>query len=74
MLGYRGPINLKTFDRLDWMSSDAGLEAPVRRHGPLPRPPCHHREMAAGLAIADERSIQAALLGANPEGLFKLPD
>jgi hypothetical protein len=27
MLGYRGPINLKTFDRLDWMTSDSGLEA-----------------------------------------------
>ncbi len=26
LVGYRGPINLKVFDRLDWMSSDAGLE------------------------------------------------
>jgi hypothetical protein len=30
--------------------------------------------MAAGLVLADERSLQAALLGANPNGLFKVPD
>jgi hypothetical protein len=26
LIGYRGPINLKVFDRLEWMSSDTGLE------------------------------------------------
>ena len=41
--GYRDPLALKTFDRLDWSFSDLGLEA-----------------------VADERSLQAALLGANP--------
>jgi len=29
-------------------------------------------EMAANLALADKRSLQAGLLGANPDGLFKV--
>ncbi len=74
LLGYRGPINLKTFDRLDWMSSDAGLEALSDGMDRYRVRPVITDEMAAGLALADERSLKAALLGANPDGLFKVPD
>ena len=74
LLGYRGPIPLKSFDRLDWCCSDAGLESlsdgmdryRVRR--------VISDEMAATLTLADERSVRAGLLGAKPEGLFKVPD
>jgi hypothetical protein len=30
--------------------------------------------MAASLSLVDERSLKAGLMGANPAGLFKVPD
>jgi len=70
--GYRGPVHLQTFDRLDWMASDAGLEALADGMDRYRVLPLLTEAMAAGLALADERSVQAGLLGANPEGLYKL--
>jgi hypothetical protein len=74
MVGYRGPISLRSFDSLDWMGSDAGLETLASAMDRY----CIHSvitaEMAAGLAQVDERSLQAGLLGANPQGLFKIPE
>ncbi|MGA2488581.1 MAG: hypothetical protein ABSF99_00130 [Anaerolineales bacterium] len=72
--GYRGPIHLKTFDHLDWMNSDAGLET---MSDGLDRYRVHSilsDEMAASLSLVDERSLKAGLMGANPAGLFKVPD
>jgi hypothetical protein len=72
MLGYRGPIDLKSFDRLDWMSSDEGLET-------LADGMDHYRilsvltaEMASNLSQVDDRSLQAGLLDADPAGLYKV--
>lgn len=72
LVGYRTPINLKVFDHLDWMFSDAGLDALADgmdryRIFPLITP-----EMAAGLSMVDERSLRAGLMGSNPDGLFKV--
>jgi len=72
LVAYRGPINLKVFDRLDWMTSDSGLE---RLSTEMDRYRIHSilsSEMAAGLARVDERSLRAGLMGANPAGLFKV--
>ena len=72
--GYRGPVHLQTFDRLNWMSSDLGLETLAdgmdryRIHSLLTE------EMTASLTLADARSVKAGLLGGNPAGLFKVPD
>ena len=72
LVGYRGPINLKVFDQLDWMASDTCLETlstemdRYRVHALL------STEMAASLSPVDERSLRAGLLGANEAGLFKL--
>jgi hypothetical protein len=72
--GYRGPVHLQTFDRLHWMSSDLGMESLADGMERYRIQPVLTEEMAAGLSLADERSIKAGLLGANPEGLFKVPD
>jgi hypothetical protein len=72
LVGYRGPIALKSFDRLDWMTSDAGLETLAEGMDRYRIQPVITEEMAAALTLADERSIHAALLGANPDGLFKV--
>lgn len=72
LVGYRGPINLKIFDRLEWMSSDTGLETlstDMDRYRVLP---VITSEMAADLAPLDERSLRAGLMGANEAGLFKV--
>ena len=71
--GYRNPINLKVFDRLDWMASDAGLETLSNAMDRYRIHPLISAEMAAGLSPVDERSLRAGLLGSNPDGLFKVP-
>ena len=74
LVGYRTPVNLKVFDHLDWMSSDAGLEALADGMDRYKIIPVITDEMAANLALADKRSLHAGLLGANPAGLFKVND
>jgi hypothetical protein len=72
--GFRGPMNLARFDRLDWMGRDDGLES-------LADGLDHYRIVsilpaaaAARLARVDDRSLQAGLLGSDPSGLYKPPD
>ncbi len=71
---FRGPVRLQTFNRLEWMSSDLGLETLADGMDRYRIHPLLTEEMAAGLSLADARSVQAGLLGANPAGLFKVPD
>ena len=72
--GYRGPVHLQTFDRLEWMSSDVGLDSLADGMNRYHIQPLLTAEMEAGLSLADERSINAGLLGSNPDGLYKVPD
>jgi hypothetical protein len=72
--GYRGPVHLQTFDRLEWMSSDDGLDSLADGMNRYHIQPLLTAEMEAGLSLADERSINAGLLGSNPDGLYKVPD
>ena len=72
LVGYRGPINLKVFDRLDWMSSDTGLETLSTDMDRYRVRPVISVEMAAALAPVDERSLRAGLMGAYEAGLFKV--
>ncbi len=70
--GCRGPVNLGVFDRLDWMGSDLGLESLAAGLDRYRVVPLLTDEMAASLARVDERGLRAGLLGANPDGLFKI--
>ena len=72
LLGYRRPINLKFFDPLDWMTSDTGLETLSNAMDRYKVRPVINEDMAAGLSPVDERSLHAGLMGANPDGLFKV--
>jgi hypothetical protein len=69
---YRGPVHLKTFDRLDWICSDAGLEILAAGMDRYRVHPILTDEMAANLSLVDERSLKAGLMGGNPAGLFKV--
>ena len=76
LTGYRGPINLRVFDHLDWMASDAGLDDLADGPKGMNRyriTPLITQAMAADLDLADERSVRAGLLNANPNGLFEVP-
>ena len=70
--GYRSPVRLTTFDRLDWMASDLGLEALADGMDRYRVRRLLSHAMAACLSLADERSVRAGLLGANPAGLYKV--
>jgi hypothetical protein len=72
LCGYRGPFHLSAFDRLDWMASDSGLDALADGMDRYRVLPVLTPEMAANLAPVDERSRKAGLMGANPDGLFKV--
>jgi hypothetical protein len=72
LVGYCGPINLKVFDRLEWMSSDTGLETLSTDMDRYRVHPVISGEMAASLTPVDKRSLRAGLMGANEAGLFKI--
>ena len=72
LTGYRGPINLKVFDHLDWMCSDSGLETLSNAMDRYKVYPVINQEMAASLSLLDKRSMQAGMMGTNPDGLFKV--
>jgi hypothetical protein len=69
--GYTVPLNLRAFDRLDWMGSDEHLEAIADRLDSLRKVSILTPFMARRLSPLDKRSYNAGLLGANWEGLFK---
>jgi hypothetical protein len=69
---YTAPLDLASFDRLDWTRNDAAMDAIAQRLDEIRRFPILTDEMVAGLSPVDPRSLEAGLLGANPAGLYKL--
>ncbi len=70
---YTVPLNLKAFDKLDWMTSDENLEAVALRLDEIRKVPVLTRRMVAHLSPVDRRSYQAGMLGVNEAGLYKPP-
>jgi len=69
--GYTLPLNLRTFDKRNWMSSDEPLEAIAQRLDEIRRVQVLTQTMIDGLSPVDERSYQAGLLGVNEAGLYR---
>jgi hypothetical protein len=67
---YTRPLNLRTFDPLHWPWDDAGADAIETRLKTLPQIAVVTPSLAAQLAPVDQRSYDAGLLGANPDGLY----
>jgi hypothetical protein len=71
MRAYTRPLDLRAFDHLAWSTNDASLDAiaekldEIRKFRPITQ------SMIRGLSFADRRSVEAGLLGAKKEGLFK---
>lgn len=68
---YTRPLNLTTFDELNWMTSDEHLEKVAKRLDEIQRVPVLTRAMIARLSLLDKRSYDAGLFGANTAGLYK---
>jgi hypothetical protein len=56
---YTVPLNLKAFDKLNWMMSDEPLERIGERLDEIRKVPLLTRCMIAGLSLVDERSYEA---------------
>lgn len=67
---YTVPLNLKAFDRFNWMMSDEPLERIGQRLDEIRKIRVLTRRMIAGLSPIDERSYRAGLFGANRTGLY----
>lgn len=70
---YTVPLNLKAFDRWNWMTSDEALERIGERLDEIRKVPLLTRSMIARLSLVDERSYRAGMLGLNRAGLYKPP-
>jgi hypothetical protein len=69
--GYTVPLNLKAFDKSNWMTSDDHLDDIAQRLDEIRKVTLITSERVAGLAPVDKRSYQAGLLGANAAGLYR---
>lgn len=68
---YTGPLNLKRFDRFDWMTRDEPLDLIARRTDEIRRVELISSGLAERLSPVDERSYRAGLAGADPQGLYR---
>jgi hypothetical protein len=68
---YTVPLNLAVFDRLDWLTRPAGVDAIEQRLKKLKRIPLLPDYLARDLLPVDQRSYQAGTLGTNPAGVYQ---
>lgn len=71
--GYTRPLDLKSFDRREWMTRDETMDLIARRLDETRRFQILTRPMIATLSLVDERSCRAGLQGANMAGLSRPP-
>jgi len=73
MRSYTVPLNLKAFNKLNWMTNDETLGRIGERLDEIRKVRLLTRRMIANLSLVDERSYRAGMLGANKAGLYKPP-
>ena len=72
--GYTVPLNLNSFDSMNWMIQDEPLDAIAQRLDEIRHILFLTPEMAAGLSPVDDRLYQAGLQGSDEKGLYKPQD
>jgi len=70
---YTRPLNLKAFDKLNWVVSDETLDAIADRLDKIRKIPVLTDRMIAQLSPMDPRSYRAGMLGVNMAGVYKPP-
>jgi len=68
---YTVPLNLKAFDKLNWMTSDPPIEKIGDRLDEIRKVRILTRGMIASLSLVDERSYRAGFVGTNRAGLYQ---
>lgn len=68
---YTRPINLKKFDRVDWMNSSVGVDWVEVYLKSVKLTPLLTAAQVALLSPVDQRSISAGTLGINPAGTYQ---
>jgi hypothetical protein len=68
---YTPQVRLERLDHLDWMTSDAGVDAIEKHLYTLRKIPLLAPEMIAALTPADPLTYRAGTLVVNPDGLYK---
>jgi hypothetical protein len=68
---YTPPLNLKAFDKFNWMIRDESLERIAKKLDKIRKIPILTPSMISNLSLVDERSYEAGLFGANERGLFR---
>jgi hypothetical protein len=68
---YSVPVDLRRFDRLDWMNRDEGMEDIARALDSARHVSLLTERMIKNLQPVDRRSLEAGLMGSNPDGLYK---
>lgn len=71
--GYTMPLDLKSFDKLNWMTEDGTVDLISDRLDELRRFEIITKGMCSRLSPVDPRSFKAGLLGSRKAGLFKPP-
>jgi hypothetical protein len=71
--GYTAPIDLRRFDRLNWLWDDAGCDAIERSFKTTRRYALITPEMAAELTPLDARAYAGGTFGSDPDGIYKPP-
>ena len=71
---YTVPLDLTTYDPMEWLANDAAADAIEKRLPQLRRTNLLTPAMIAELTPVDRRSYEAGMLGTNLDGLYKLND
>ena len=69
--GYTVPLQLKAFDKFNWMTNDPPIKKIGDRLDQIRKVRILTRRMIAGLSFVDGRSYQAGLVGTNRIGLYQ---
>jgi hypothetical protein len=70
---YTVPLNLRPYDKLNWMMKDEPLERIAERLDEIRKFPVLTRRAVRGLSLVDERSYRAGMYGLDRKGLFSPP-
>ena len=71
---YTVPLDLATYDPMEWLANDAAADSIEKRLPQLRRTNLLTPAMIAELTPVDRRSYEAGMLGTNVDGLYKLKD
>ena len=68
---YTNPLNLSSFDRISWMTSDDAIETISLRLDGLKRHGLVTASMVKSLSPVDKRTYRAHMLGATMQGIYR---